>query len=212
MIKLRRLQAFNFSKWIDERQHLLKPSVGNPQVCKEADLMVTAVGGPNRRTDFHDDPVEEFYQLRGDMILKVVDGGKHYDVPIREAQVFLLPPHVRHSPQRPQESSVGLVVEPKRPEGVLDAFEWYCFKCDGSCIASRLILKVLSTICPLYIANFTPTNPLEPVHTARPFIQERIRRRAGCSSRLTPQIVQLRMAHTSIDCVRGRQGCCGSMR
>jgi 3-hydroxyanthranilate 3,4-dioxygenase len=42
--------------------------------------MVTVVGGPNQRTDFHDDPVEEFfYQLRGDMMLKVVDGGKHYD-------------------------------------------------------------------------------------------------------------------------------------
>jgi len=58
-----------------------------------------------------------------------VEEGTHYDVPIREGEIFLLPAHVRHSPQRPQAGSVGLVVEPKRPDGLLDAFEWYCFTC-----------------------------------------------------------------------------------
>src|SRR5262249_46718494 len=58
----------------------------------------------------------------------VVDNGAFYDVPIREGEVFLLPPHVRHSPQRLQEGSVGLVVEASRPDE-LDAFEWYCFEC-----------------------------------------------------------------------------------
>ena len=48
-----RLSAFNFSKWIDEHAHLLKPPVGNQLVFKEADLMVTVVGGPNGRTDYH---------------------------------------------------------------------------------------------------------------------------------------------------------------
>src|SRR5882757_11227095 len=100
----RTLKAFNFKQWLDEHAHLLKPPVGNQQIWTDADLMVTVVGGPNQRTDFHDDPVEEFfYQMRGDMVLKVVDDGKHYDVPIREGEIFLLPPHVRHSPQRPQE-------------------------------------------------------------------------------------------------------------
>jgi 3-hydroxyanthranilate 3,4-dioxygenase len=55
-----RLSAFNFNRWIEENQHLLKPPVGNRQIWESADLMVTVVGGPNRRTDFHDDPVEEF--------------------------------------------------------------------------------------------------------------------------------------------------------
>ena len=133
----RRLAAFSFSKWIDEHQHLLKPPVGNQQIWEDADLMVTVVGGPNKRTDYHDDPVEEFfYQLKGDMMLKVVDDGNHYDVTIREGDVFLLPPHVRHSPQRPQEGSIGLVVEPARHAGQVDGFEWYCFECNGLCIAS----------------------------------------------------------------------------
>ncbi len=41
----RRLSAFNFSKWIDEHAHLLKPPVGNQQIWEDADLMVTVVGG-----------------------------------------------------------------------------------------------------------------------------------------------------------------------
>ena len=49
-----RLQAFDFSTWIDAHRHLLRPPVGNVQIWQDADLMVTIVGGPNRRTDFHD--------------------------------------------------------------------------------------------------------------------------------------------------------------
>lgn len=124
------LKAFNFNRWIEEHAHLLKPPVGNQQIWADADLMVTVVGGPNQRTDFHDDPVEEFfYQLKGDMLLKVIENGRHYDVPVREGDIFLLPSHVRHSPQRPRAGSIGLVVEPKRPAGLLDGFEWYCFNC-----------------------------------------------------------------------------------
>ncbi len=78
-VDMTRLTTFNSQTWIDEHRHLLKPPVGNQQIWEDADLMVTVVGGPNRRTDFHDDPVEEFfYQLEGDMVLKVIDGGVHY--------------------------------------------------------------------------------------------------------------------------------------
>ena len=60
-----KLNAFNFQTWLDEHSHLLKPTVGNKQIWEDTDLMVTVAGGPNRRTDFHDDPAEEFfYQLR----------------------------------------------------------------------------------------------------------------------------------------------------
>ena len=53
-----KLNAFNFSEWIDEHAHQLKPPVGNKQIWEHTDMMVTALGGPNKRTDFHDDPVE----------------------------------------------------------------------------------------------------------------------------------------------------------
>ena len=108
-LSLMPLAAFNFSRWIDEHAHLLKPPVGNQLVFREAeDLIVQVVGGPNARTDYHDDPYEEFfYQLRGDIVLKVIEDGRPRDIPMREGEILLLPGHVRHSPQRPQPGSVG---------------------------------------------------------------------------------------------------------
>lgn len=151
-----RLAAFNFQKWIDDNRHLLKPPVGNQQIWKDADLMVTVVGGPNKRTDYHDDPVEEFfYQIKGDMVLKVFDGKEFYDVPIREGEIFLLPAHMRHSPQRPQEGSLGLVIEPARPEGALDAIEWYCFECQALVHRSELDLdSIVDDLPPVYEAFY----------------------------------------------------------
>lgn len=155
-MKLGRLRAFNFNKWIEEHQHLLKPPVGNQQVWEDADLMVTVVGGPNQRTDYHDDPMEEFfYQLKGDMVLKVCDNGEFYDVPVRAGDIFMLPPHVRHSPQRPQEGSVGLVVEPKRPAGKKDGFEWYCFACNTLVHRVEVQLEsIVRDLPPLYNAFY----------------------------------------------------------
>jgi 3-hydroxyanthranilate 3,4-dioxygenase len=123
------LAAFNFAQWIDRHAELLKPPVGNKQVFVPAeDLIVMVVGGPNARTDYHDDPYEEFFhQLRGNMA--VMENGRPRDVPIREGEILLLPGHVRHSPQRPEPGSVGLVVEKIRPAGVLDGFEWFCRGC-----------------------------------------------------------------------------------
>ena len=125
------LNAINFDRWIDEHGDLLRPPVGNATVWQDRDLIIMVVGGPNRRTDFHDDPFEEFfYQLRGSMVLRVIEDGAARELPINQGDILLLPPHVRHSPQRPEPGSVGLVVERRRPPGVLDGFEWYCPACD----------------------------------------------------------------------------------
>jgi 3-hydroxyanthranilate 3,4-dioxygenase len=151
-----KLAAFNFQEWIEEHRHLLKPPVGNKQIWEDAGMMAFVVGGPNQRTDFHDDPVEEFfYQLEGDMVLKVFDQGEFYDVVIREGEIFMLPPHVRHSPQRPMAGSVGLVIEPKRPDGEKDAFEWYCFECGGLVHRAEVLLQSIEDdLPPLYEAFY----------------------------------------------------------
>ena len=176
-----RLSAFNFQTWLDEHSHLLKPPVGNKQIWEDADLMVTVVGGPNKRTDYHDDPVEEFfYQLKGDMVLKVFDGGEFYDVPIREGDIFFLPAHVRHSPQRPVEGSIGLVVEPKRPDGKKDAFEWYCFEC-GS-LVHRVEVRCWcpsSGTCRRYLSNSSTMKHCAPVLPARRYTPANSHRRVG---------------------------------
>ncbi len=132
---------FNFSKWIDDNQQYLKPPIGNKLLHAGGGMIVMVVGGPNTRVDFHDDPVEEwFYQIRGDMILKIAQDGEIYDVPIREGEVFLVPPHTPHAPQRPQPGSVGLVVESPRMAGMKDAFEWYCFNCNARVHRAELSL------------------------------------------------------------------------
>ena len=122
----------NLAGWIEEHRHLLQPPVGNAQIWPGRDFIVTVVGGPNARTDYHDDPLEEFfYQLRGDMTLRLMEDGRPRDLPIREGEIFLLPPHLRHSPQRPIPGSIGLVIERHRPAGMLDGFEWYCLVCSA---------------------------------------------------------------------------------
>jgi 3-hydroxyanthranilate 3,4-dioxygenase len=120
----------NFSKWIEDHADRLKPPVGNQQVWKDGDFIVTVVAGPNQRTDFHDDPLEEFfYQFKGSASLMVWENG-HFDrVTLNEGDIFLLPPHLRHSPQRPEPGSLCLVIERTRPTGMIDGFEWYCAHC-----------------------------------------------------------------------------------
>ena len=150
------LLPIDFPKWIEEHKHLLKPPVGNQQIWQDTDFIVTIVGGPNQRTDFHDDPYEEFfYQLKGNMVLRTIQDGAIVDIPIREGHIFLLPPHVRHSPQRPEEGSIGLVIERRRPEGALDAVEWYCQQCHGLVHRVEVQLKsIVKDLPPLFDAFY----------------------------------------------------------
>ena len=150
-------KPFNFSKWIDENQHQLKPPVANKQLFDtESNMVVMIVGGPNMRVDFHDDPVEEFfYQLKGDMLLKLVENGDIHDVPIREGEVYLIPPHLRHSPQRPQEGSIGLVVEGTRLDTMRDGFEWFCFSCGNLVHRVEVQVKdIVKDLPPLFEAFY----------------------------------------------------------
>ncbi len=123
-------RPFNLDKWIEENRHLLKPPVGNQCVYKEAgDFIVMVVGGPNSRKDFHYNESEElFYQLQGDIVVRIVEDGKPVDIEIKAGDMFLLPGKVPHSPQR-TEGSVGLVIEKKRENKEIDGFLWFCENC-----------------------------------------------------------------------------------
>ena len=75
-------------------------------------MITQIIGGPRTQVDFHDDSVQEFfYQIKGDMILMVVDDREIKSIRINEGEVFILPLHMRHSPQRPVPGSCGLVVK-----------------------------------------------------------------------------------------------------
>jgi len=119
----------NLKAWIEEHRHLLRPPVGNAQIWRDHEFMVTVVAGPNSRKDYHVDPGEEFfYQIEGDMTLRVIDDGVPHDLRIREGDVFLLPAFVPHSPQRPP-ATLGLVIERIRRGEEEDRFQWYCEQC-----------------------------------------------------------------------------------
>ncbi|EWM19331.1 MULTISPECIES: 3-hydroxyanthranilate 3,4-dioxygenase [unclassified Kutzneria] len=124
--------AFNFVKWVDENQHLLRPPVNNKQMWQaQGDFIVQVVGAPNERTDFHVDPYEEwFYQFRGDMHVNLQTDEGIVTQHVREGEMWLLPRNTPHSPQRPDPGSVGVVIERIREEGVLEKFQWYCLNCN----------------------------------------------------------------------------------
>ena len=125
------IPPINFKQWIEDNRKLLKPPVGNKCVYEDAEFIIMVVGGPNARKDYHFEEGEEFfYQIEGDITLKVINNGEQKDIPIKEGEIFLLPPKTPHSPQRPA-NTVGLVVERKRLEGEMDAFMWFCESCNA---------------------------------------------------------------------------------
>ena len=117
-------------KWINDHRDLLKPPVGNKMVWEDREFIVMVVGGPNGRTDYHVNQGEEFfYQIEGDITLKIVNENKELkDIQIKEGEIFLLPGGTPHSPQRPRDT-IGLVIERKRRENELDGLQWYCKNC-----------------------------------------------------------------------------------
>tara|TARA_R110002072_G_scaffold282761_1_gene445796 strand:- start:19566 stop:20090 length:525 start_codon:yes stop_codon:yes gene_type:complete len=137
------LLPFNLQKWIDDNRDLLKPPVSNKNLYIEAgDFIVMIVGGPNARKDYHFNESEElFYQLEGDILVKVQVEGKVVEIPIREGDIFLLPPNIPHSPIRGA-NTVGLVIERVRKgSGLTDGLMWFCDKCNNKLHEYRFPLE-----------------------------------------------------------------------
>ena len=144
----------NFNDWIENNRHLLKPPVGNQVVYKDTEFIIMVVGGPNTRKDYHVDIAEEFfYQLEGDMILKIVESREFKDIPIREGDIFLLPPNIPHSPQRFADT-VGLVIERRRKTGELDGFQWFCDSCETLLYEKFIQVTDIVTQLPPLFENY----------------------------------------------------------
>jgi 3-hydroxyanthranilate 3,4-dioxygenase len=149
------LKAIDFPRWIEERQDQLQPPVCIQQVWRDTDFIVSVVGGPNRRHDYHDDPLEElFYQFKGNAYLSIMTPEGPRRVDLDEGAIFLLPPHVRHSPQRPEAGSLCLLVERTRPPDLLDAFEWFCPGCHALLHRVEAHVSDLATQLPQAFAAF----------------------------------------------------------
>lgn len=162
MSSLKYGKPLNFQRWLDDNAHLLKPPVGNQQIWKDADFMVTVVGGPNQRSDFHDDPLEEFfYQFKGNAYLLIWDRGRYDRVDLKEGDVFLMAPHTLHSPQRPEAGSLCLVIERQRTRGEADALQWSCACCGALVKRYQMQLENIVTDLPPVYERFYATTDEE---------------------------------------------------
>ena len=150
------LPPINLMKWFEANRHLMKPPVSNKYLYDGEDFFVMLINGPNARNDFHQTNSEEFFlQLKGDIVVRIIEeiqseprpsgsGGSRNeprpsgsgggvatrikDVIVREGETFFIPGNVPHSPTRPP-STLGLVVERRRPPGETEHLQWYCEKC-----------------------------------------------------------------------------------
>lgn len=125
-------KPFNLQAWIDEHRDELKPPVANRNLYKESgDYIVMLVAGPNARKDYHYNETEElFYQLEGDINVRIQEDGKAVDIPIKQGEMFLLPGNVPHSPMRGP-NTIGLVIECKRTKEHQDGLMWFCDHCNN---------------------------------------------------------------------------------
>lgn len=117
----------NVGNWIEENKQYFLPPVCNKSIHKDGQMKIFCVGGPNVRKDFHIEAGEElFYQIKGDMCLKILEKGRHRDIIIKQGQIFLLPACIPHSPQR-FENTIGIVLERARDieKTELDALRYF---------------------------------------------------------------------------------------
>jgi len=145
--------TINLKAWIEENRDLLKPPVGNKAIYND-DYIIMVVGGPNSRKDYHLNQTPEFfYQIEGDIVLKIIHDGEQMDIHIREGDIYYLPANVPHSPQRGP-NTIGIVVEQKRPEGVEDGLAWFCEKCHNELYREPFELVNIEMDLPVIFDHF----------------------------------------------------------
>jgi 3-hydroxyanthranilate 3,4-dioxygenase len=143
----------NLQAWIEQHRHLLKPPVGN-KCIQQDDFIIMIVGGPNARTDYHyNEGPEWFYQLEGEMVLRIQEDGAVRDIPLRAGEIFLLPPKVPHSPIRLADS-IGLVIERRRLPHERDGLLWYCAHCNHKLYEAYFPLCNIETDFPPVFDRF----------------------------------------------------------
>ncbi len=153
--------VYNLKEWIEANKDDLKPPVGNKLVYEDPDWIVMMVGGPNARKDYHyhHRGPEFFYQIKGDITLKIMEKDGPKDVVIREGEIFLMPRETIHSPQRPP-NTVGLVLEAKAKHGEKDWLKWYCEECNSLLHEVQFDLKNIVTELPPIFEKFYSSEEL----------------------------------------------------
>ncbi|HRQ76893.1 MAG TPA: 3-hydroxyanthranilate 3,4-dioxygenase [Phycisphaerales bacterium] len=119
----------NLMEWCEKHRADFKPPVSNKYLYDGDDFFVMVIGGPNARNDFHMTNSEEFfYQIKGDIVVRLIENGRIRDAIVREGETLFIPGNVPHSPTRPP-GTLGMVVERRRPDGETEHLQFYCEKC-----------------------------------------------------------------------------------
>ncbi len=149
------LDVFSLMGWVEENKEHLRPPIANETIFKGNDNFIVMVsGGPNTRKDFHYNESEElFLQLKGDIKVRIYVDGKFRDVPIKEGEMFLLPPKVPHQPQR-FENTYGLIIEKHREKGENDGFLYFCENCGHLLSEEYFFLEDIVKQFPIVQNNF----------------------------------------------------------
>ena len=92
----------------------------------------------------HNHPRIYHVQLEGEITVKIQEDGKSVDVPIKEGEIFLLPPRIPHNPIRGA-NSIGMVIERKRRNGELDGLLWFCENCNAKLYEEYFVLTDITT-------------------------------------------------------------------
>jgi 3-hydroxyanthranilate 3,4-dioxygenase len=130
----------NIKAWVAENRHLLKPPVSNKVIFEDEQFLFMAVAGPNNRRDYHyNETAEIFFQVLGDIQVKVQVEGKAQLITIKEGEFFFLPAKTPHSPIRGADT-VGLVIEAKR-SGAKDGLLWFCEHCNHKLYEEYFVLE-----------------------------------------------------------------------
>lgn len=118
------LNVIDITQWVEENKCSFVPPVCN-KLMYGGQLKIMFLGGPNQRKDYHIEEGEEFFfQLKGDMVLKVVEKGQLKDIVIKEGECYNHPCRIPHSPQRSKDT-LGLVIERERTKDEVDGLRYY---------------------------------------------------------------------------------------
>lgn len=160
------ITPFHLMKWIDENKGHFSGPVANKEVFPESEFIYQIVRGPNARNDFHIDPGDEiFFQLEGDIVVRVIDEqGTRRDLPVREGEVMLCRAGTPHSPVRPPDTW-GLVIERKRRPDELDRLAWFCEGCGARLYEATFSCANIETELREVIQRFNASEALRTCTT-----------------------------------------------
>ena len=109
----------NLNNWIEENRHLFKPPVSNRYLYDGRDFFVMVIAGPNARNDFHQvDSEEYFYQLKGDIKVRIREGDR-IAIIRAEGEPFFSANIVPQYPRRPTPLASWSSVAVRRRERAL---------------------------------------------------------------------------------------------